>query len=86
MDEHQARRTGLPDACSARAKHESARARSARSQARETSVTSAWSWRGSADRLFLPFNDDPVLSLILSKTFLLAAATEISARAILAQI
>ena len=40
----------------------------------------------SADRLFLPFNDDPVLSLILSKTFLLAAATEISARAILAQI
>jgi hypothetical protein len=35
---------------------------------------------------FLPFNDDPVLSLILSKTFLLAADTEISARAILAQI
>jgi hypothetical protein len=41
---------------------------------------------GRADKLFLPFNDDPVRSLILSKTFLLAAATEINARAILARI
>jgi hypothetical protein len=40
---------------------------------------------GRADKFFLPFDDD-VLSLILSRTFLLAASTEISARAILAQI
>lgn len=41
---------------------------------------------GRADRLFLRFDDDRVLSLILGKAFLLAGDTEIKDRTILAQI
>lgn len=37
-------------------------------------------------RLFLPFDDDPVLSLILSKAFLLADDTKITDRSITRQI
>jgi hypothetical protein len=37
-------------------------------------------------KLFLPFEDDPVLSVILSKAFLLARDTRISDRSITAQI
>jgi hypothetical protein len=39
---------------------------------------------GRADKLFLPFDDDPVLRLIVSKALLLTDDTEISARTILA--
>jgi hypothetical protein len=43
--------------------------------------------RGSpADRVFLPFDDDPTLSVILSKAFLLAADTKITDRSIVGQI
>ncbi len=41
---------------------------------------------GSAERLFLPFDDDPTLSIILSKAFLLAADNRITDRTILGQI
>ncbi len=41
---------------------------------------------GSAERLFLPFDDDPTLSIILSKAFLLAADNRITDRTILSQI
>ncbi|HEV2777106.1 MAG TPA: DUF4132 domain-containing protein, partial [Solirubrobacteraceae bacterium] len=41
---------------------------------------------GRADKLFLPFDDDPVLSLILSKALLLAHDTKITDETILAQI
>jgi hypothetical protein len=40
----------------------------------------------SDDRLFLPFDDDPTLSLILSKAFLLAEDTKITDQSILRQI
>ena len=40
---------------------------------------------GRASKLFLPFDDDPVLSLILSKAFLLADDTAIDDETILAQ-
>lgn len=39
-----------------------------------------------AEKLFLPFDDDPVLSLILSKAFLLANESSITDRTITAQI
>ena len=39
----------------------------------------------AAARLFLPFEDDPMLSLILSKAFLLANDTAITDRWILSQ-
>jgi hypothetical protein len=39
-----------------------------------------------SDRVFLPFDDDPVLSVILSKAFLLANDTKISDRSIVSQI
>jgi hypothetical protein len=39
-----------------------------------------------ADKLFLPFDDDPILSLILSKAFLLANDTAIKDKTITAQI
>jgi hypothetical protein len=39
-----------------------------------------------ADKLFLPFDDDPVLSLILSKAFLLAEDTAITDETITSQI
>jgi hypothetical protein len=43
--------------------------------------------RGSAaDRVFLPFDDDPTLSIILSKAFLLAADKRITDASIVAQI
>jgi hypothetical protein len=41
---------------------------------------------GRADRLFLPFDDDPVLSMILSKAFLLVEDAKIKDRTIVAQI
>lgn len=41
---------------------------------------------GRADKLFLPFDDDPVLSVILSKVFMLADDTKIKDPTILAQI
>jgi hypothetical protein len=41
---------------------------------------------GRADRLFLRFDDDRVLSLILSKAFLLAGDTEFKDRTILARV
>jgi hypothetical protein len=41
---------------------------------------------GRAERLFLPFDDDPVLSLILSKALLLAGDASITDSSILAQI
>ncbi len=41
---------------------------------------------GRAEKLFLPFDDDPVLSLILSKAFLLANESSITDRTITAQI
>jgi hypothetical protein len=41
---------------------------------------------GRADRLFLRFDDDRVLSLILGNAFLLAGDTEIKDRTILAQV
>ena len=41
---------------------------------------------GRADKLFLPFDDDPVLSLILSKAFLLADDAKITDRTIVQQI
>ena len=41
---------------------------------------------GRAEKLFLPFDDDPVLSLILSKAFLLANDTAITDQTITAQI
>lgn len=41
---------------------------------------------GRADKLFLPFDDDPVLSLILSKAFMLAEDTKIKDRTIVEQI
>jgi hypothetical protein len=40
---------------------------------------------GRASRLFLPFDDDPVLSLVLSKAFMLADDASITDRTILAQ-
>ncbi len=42
--------------------------------------------RASAERVFLPFDDDPTLSIILSKAFLLAADRRITDRSIVAQI
>jgi hypothetical protein len=39
-----------------------------------------------ANKLFLPFDDDPVLSLVLSKAFLLANDTAIKDTTITAQI
>jgi hypothetical protein len=41
---------------------------------------------GAAGKVFLPFDDDHVLSLILSKAFLLAADTKITDRSITRQI
>lgn len=41
---------------------------------------------GRAGKLFLPFDDDPVLSLILSKAFMLSEDTKIEDRTIVAQI
>ena len=41
---------------------------------------------GRAGKLFLPFDDDPVLSLILSKAFLLARDSSITDQTITAQI
>jgi hypothetical protein len=41
---------------------------------------------GRAEKLFLPFDDDPVLSLILSKAFLLANDSAITDKTITAQI
>ena len=38
------------------------------------------------EHLFLPFDDDPTLSVILSKAFLLARDTKITDRSIVAQI
>lgn len=40
---------------------------------------------GRASKLFLPFDDDPVLSLILTKAFLLADDTKFDDETILAQ-
>ena len=43
--------------------------------------------RGRAsERLFLPFDDEPTLSVILSKAFLLARDTRITDRSIVLQI
>jgi hypothetical protein len=42
--------------------------------------------QGPAARVFLPFDDDPMLSLILSKAFLLANDAAISDRSIASQI
>ncbi len=41
---------------------------------------------GAADRVFLPFDDDPTLSIILSKAFLLAADARITDPSIVSQI
>jgi hypothetical protein len=41
---------------------------------------------GAADRVFLPFDDDPTLSVILSKAFLLAADTKITDPTIVSQL
>ncbi len=41
---------------------------------------------GSAERVFLPFDDDPTLSIILSKAFLLAGDSRITDRSIVSQI
>ncbi len=41
---------------------------------------------GPASRVFLPFDDDPVLGLILSKAFLLANDSAIRDRSIIQQI
>ena len=41
---------------------------------------------GASDKLFLPFDDDPTLSVILSKAFLLARDTKITDRSIVLQI
>ena len=41
---------------------------------------------GRAGKLFLPFDDDPVLSVILSKAFLLADDTKITDPSITRQI
>jgi hypothetical protein len=41
---------------------------------------------GTADRVFLPFDDDPTLSIILSKAFLLANDRKITDRSIVSQI
>jgi len=41
---------------------------------------------GRADRLFLAFDDDPVLGLIVGKALLVADDTKISTRTMLAQI
>jgi hypothetical protein len=41
---------------------------------------------GATDGLFLPFDDDPTLSTILAKAFLLARDTRITDRSIAAQI
>ena len=41
---------------------------------------------GPVGRVFLPFNDDPMLSLILSKAFLLANDTAIADKSIAKQI
>ena len=37
---------------------------------------------GASEKLFLPFDDDPTLSVILSKAFLLARDTRITDRSI----
>jgi hypothetical protein len=42
--------------------------------------------QGFAGRVFLPFNDDPMLSLILSKAFLLANDAAITDKSIAKQI
>jgi hypothetical protein len=42
--------------------------------------------QGPAARVFLPFHDDPMLSLILSKAFLLANDTAITDKSIAKQI
>ena len=42
--------------------------------------------QGPVARVFLPFHDDPMLSLILSKAFLLANDAAISDRSIASQI
>ena len=42
--------------------------------------------QGPAARVFLPFDDDPMLSLILGKAFLLANDAAITDRSIAAQI
>ena len=39
---------------------------------------------GASDKVFLPFDDDPTLSVILSKAFLLARDTKITDRSIVA--
>ena len=41
---------------------------------------------GASEKLFLPFDDDPTLSVILSKAFLLARDTKITDRSIVLQI
>ena len=41
---------------------------------------------GQAGKLFLPFDDDPLLSMILSKAFLLAADAKITDPSITRQI
>ena len=41
---------------------------------------------GFGEKLFLPFDDDPTLSVILSKAFLLARDTKITDRSITLQI
>ena len=41
---------------------------------------------GAASKVFLPFDDDPTLALILSKAFLLANDTAIRDRSIIRQI
>ena len=41
---------------------------------------------GAADKVFLPFDDDPILSVILSKAFLLARDAKITDRSIATQI
>jgi hypothetical protein len=41
---------------------------------------------GAAERLFLPFDDDPTLSVILSKAYVLARDTKITDRSIVRQI
>ena len=41
---------------------------------------------GPSDRVFLPFDDDPTLSVVLSKAFLLAADTKIKDPSIMSQI
>ena len=41
---------------------------------------------GAPEKLFLPFDDDPTLSVILSKAFMLARDTKITDRSIVLQI